>query len=81
MHVKEDAGVSMAPCRWSYLAPALALPDLGLQRVDLVLGLLQLANTLTCSALVAPELTLLLVNQLLKNRRNHNITANEENTE
>lgn len=49
-----------------YLVPGLALSDLGLQRADLVLGLLQLADTLTRSALVLTELTLLLIDQPLK---------------
>lgn len=59
-------------CRWRegglclYLVPGLALSDLGLERVDLVLGLLQLADTLTCSTLVLAELPPLLVNQPLK---------------
>lgn len=49
-----------------YLVPGLACSDLGLQRADLVLGLLQLADTLTRSALVLAELTLLLIDQPLK---------------
>lgn len=52
-----------------YLVPGLARSDLGLQRADLVLGLLQLADTLTCSALVLAELTLLLIDQPLKHTR------------
>lgn len=49
-----------------HLVPGLARSDLGLQRADLVLGLLQLADTLTRSALVLAELTLLLIDQPLK---------------
>lgn len=52
-----------------YLVPGLARSDLGLQRADLVLGLLQLADTLTRSALVLAELTLLLIDQPLKHTR------------
>ena len=54
-----------------YLVPGLAGSDLGLQGADLVLGLLQLSNTLTSSTLVLTELTLLLVNHSLKTSRNH----------
>lgn len=51
-----------------HLVPGLALSDLGLQRVDLVLGLLQLAHTLTRSTLILTELTLLLINQPLEDK-------------
>lgn len=43
----------------------LALVDLGLQGLDLELGLLQLADTLTGRALILVELTLLLFNKVL----------------
>lgn len=49
-----------------YLVPGLTCPDLGLEGADLVLGLLQLANTLRCGALIVTELTLLLVQPPLK---------------
>ena len=48
-----------------YLAPRLALSDLGLQGAHLALGLLQLSNTLTCSTLIARQLALLLIDQPL----------------
>lgn len=57
-------------CKWRSCGPyhvvGLALVDLGLQGLDLELGLLQLADTLTRSALVLAELTLLLIDQPLK---------------
>lgn len=49
-----------------YLVPGLALSDLGLERADLVLGLLQLTDTLSSSTLILTELALLLINQPLK---------------
>ncbi|TNN74748.1 hypothetical protein EYF80_015066 [Liparis tanakae] len=62
---RRGAGLGGGGTCW-YLVPGLALPDLGLERVQPVLGLLQLADTLTGIALVLTELPLLLVNQPLR---------------
>lgn len=62
----EDVELVMVTC--SYLVPGLALSDLGLEQADLVLGLLQLADTMTCIAVVAAELALLLINPPLKDK-------------
>lgn len=45
---------------------SLALMDLGLQGLDLELGLLQLADTLTSRTLILVQLTLLLLDQVLR---------------
>lgn len=61
-----------------YLVPGLAMSDLGLERADLALGLLQLTDTLTCSTLILTELALLLINQPLKDTgTKHRSTSNE----
>lgn len=52
-----------------YHVVGLALVDLGLQGLDLELGLLQLADTLTGSTLILVQLTLLLLDQILKDKR------------
>lgn len=49
-----------------YHVVGLALVDLGLQGLDLELGLLQLADALTSSTLVLVQLTLLLLNETLR---------------
>lgn len=48
-----------------YHIVGLALVDLGLQGLDLELGLLQLADTLTGRTLILVQLTLLLLNKAL----------------
>ena len=48
-----------------YHIVGLALVDLGLQGLDLELGLLQLADALTGRTLVLVQLTLLLLNEAL----------------
>lgn len=60
-----------------YLVPGLALSDLGLQRVDLVLGLLQLTDTLNSSTLILAQLTLLLVDQPLRTHRRDQVSTGE----
>lgn len=45
---------------------SLALVDLGLQRLDLELGLLQLTDTLTSCTLILVQLALLLLDQVLR---------------
>lgn len=49
-----------------YHIVGLALMDLGLQGLDVELGLLQLADTLTGRTLILVQLTLLLLNQALQ---------------
>lgn len=49
-----------------YHVVGLALVDLGLQGLDLELGLLQLADTLTGRTLILVQLTLLLLNEALR---------------
>lgn len=50
----------------AYHVVGLALVDLGLQGLDLELGLLQLTDTLAGSTLVLVQLALLLLNKTLK---------------
>lgn len=45
--------------------------DLGLQGLDLELGLLQLADTLTGRTLILVQLTLLLLDQILKHKHHY----------
>lgn len=52
-----------------YLITGLAFSNLGLERLDLLLGLLQLTHTLTRCALILRQLTLLLLNQPLRHRQ------------
>lgn len=49
-----------------YHVVGLALLDLGLQGLDLELGLLQLAETLTSRTLILVQLTLLFLNEVLR---------------
>lgn len=49
-----------------YHVVGLTLVDLGLQGLDLELGLLQLADALTGSTLILVQLTLLLLNETLR---------------
>lgn len=49
-----------------YHVVGLALMDFGLQGLDLELGLLQLADTLTSRTLILVQLTLLLLHQALR---------------
>lgn len=63
-----------------YLVPGLAVSDLGLERADLVPGLLQLTDTLTCSTVILTELDLLLINQPLTDTGTKHRSANNEDT-
>lgn len=54
-----------------YHVVGLALVDLGLQGLDLELGLLQLADTLTGRTLILVQLTLLLLDQILKHKHHY----------
>lgn len=58
--------MQMRQCEEPHHVVSLALVDLGLQGLDLELGLLQLADTLTSRTLILVQLALLLLDQVLR---------------